>query len=292
MVSLQEQAAVLALVSAAGREWHRVASIIEEEGSALRILQGETRKLGPADPDLAAWGTDWVARADISRYEDLIRSAHAKSIEVLTVLDSEYPINLRQVFNRPPFLMSRGHLNSDDRRAVAIVGTRKASRPGLDQARRLARDLSDRGITVLSGLALGIDTAAHMGALDGGGRTIAVLGTGIERIYPPENTALAESILSHGALVSQFWPSAPPTRYSFPMRNVVMSGLAIGTVVIEASSRSGAKMQARLALEHGKRLFLVESLVMQEEWAKRYAKHPGTTVVRSVDDVTEADAPT
>src|SRR5207248_2944280 len=105
-------------------------------------------------------------------------------------------------------------------------------------------------------------------------------------LYPAKNRELAERIVSQGGtLVSQFWPDAPPTKFSFPMRNVVMSGMAIGTVVIEASKTSGAKMQARLALEHGKRLFLVESLVMQEPWASEYAKRPGATVVQSVDDV-------
>ena len=112
------------------------------------------------------------------------------------------------------------------------------------------------------------------------------MGTGIQRVYPAENRELAARIVeAGGALVSQFWPDAPPTRYSFPMRNVVMSGMAVGTVVVEASSTSGAKMQARLALDHGKRLFLVESLVMHEKWARDYAERPGATVVKSVDDV-------
>jgi DNA processing protein len=144
-------------------------------------------------------------------------------------------------------------------------------------------------VTVLSGLALGIDTAAHEATLDTQGRTLAVMGTGIHRIYPAQNRDLADRIVkAGGALVSQFWPDAPPTRWSFPMRNVVMSGMAVGTVVVEASRTSGAKMQARLALEHGKRLFLVESLVMHEDWARKYAERPGATVVQSVDDVLAA----
>ena len=137
------------------------------------------------------------------------------------------------------------------------------------------------------------------------GRTVAVVGTGIQRTYPAANRvaaalipflehdaanrALADRIVTGGgAIVSQFWPDAPPAKWSFPMRNVTMSGMGVGTVVVEASSTSGAKMQARLALEHGKRLFLVESLVMHEEWAQRYAERPGATVVQSVDDVLAA----
>jgi DNA processing protein len=136
-------------------------------------------------------------------------------------------------------------------------------------------------------LALGIDAAAHEAALDAGGRTVAVLGTGINRVYPPANRDLAVRILERGAQVSQFWPDAPPTRVTFPMRNVVTSGMALGTVVVEASGTSGARLQARLCLEHGKRLFLLRSLVMHEEWARRYAERPGSTVIDSVDEVVE-----
>ena len=115
-----------------------------------------------------------------------------------------------------------------------------------------------------------------------------MMGTGINTIYPKQHSELAERIVERGgALVSQFWPDAPPTKWSFPMRNAVMSGMAIGTVVIEASKTSGAKMQARLALEHGKRLFLLRSLVLREEWAQRYAANPATTIIESVDDVVD-----
>ena len=111
------------------------------------------------------------------------------------------------------------------------------------------------------------------------------MGTGIDGVYPKENVNLAGLIPANGALVSQFWPGAPPRAENFPLRNVVSSGIAMGTVVVEANGRSGARMQARLALEHGKRLFLIEPLVLQEDWARQYATRPGATVVKSVDDV-------
>jgi DNA processing protein len=137
-------------------------------------------------------------------------------------------------------------------------------------------------------LARGIDTSAHTAALDANGRTVAVVGHGIlTAVYPKENRELAEKVSTQGAIVSQFWPDAPPRSMNFPMRNVVMSGMAMGTVVIEASATSGSKMQARLALEHGKRLFLLDSLVKSQEWAQRYAERPGVTVVRDLDDVLE-----
>ncbi len=140
-------------------------------------------------------------------------------------------------------------------------------------------------MTVLSGLARGIDTAAHEGCLAAGGRTIAVLGSGIRRVYPPENAGLAERIAAGGAVVSQFWPDIRPTSSTFPRRNVVMSGTGQGTVVVEASETSGARMQARLAIEHGKQVFLLASLVTDRPWARRYLDRPGATEVSDVDDI-------
>jgi DNA processing protein len=150
----------------------------------------------------------------------------------------------------------------------------------------MAMALANCGVVVLSGLAKGIDTAAHRATLDAGGRTIAVLGTGITRTYPDENRALAEEIASSGALVSQFWPTRTPGRDTFPRRNVVTSGLSQGTVVIEATGTSGAKMQARLALEHGKMVFLIRSLVTSQPWARTYVADRGAI---EVEDVTEVE---
>jgi DNA processing protein len=152
----------------------------------------------------------------------------------------------------------------------------------------MAQLLAERGVTVVSGLASGIDTAAHESVLTvSGARTVAVMGTGILGRYPKENAQLADRIATSGALVAQFWPTSPPQRYNFPRRNVVTSGISQGTVVIEASATSGAKMQARLAIEHGKTVFLVESLVMQQKWARDYVARHGrrVAVVKTVDDV-------
>jgi DNA processing protein len=283
--SLSERAAVLALVGATDGEWYRTAALIEDAGSALRIIHRDWAEFEPFDLGEAEAIVARVQDADLHRYESLISEYELRGIRVVTVLDADYPTNLRHVYNRPPFLFVRGDLREADNRAVAIVGTRSASEAGLGQADELARGLASHGVTVLSGLARGIDSAAHRGALAADGRTVAVIGTGIEKTYPPENESLAEAILRSGALVSQFWPTAPPTKFSFPLRNVVMSGMAIGTVVVEAGPTSGARMQARFALEHGKRLFLVRSLVMHEEWARRYAERKGTTVINSVDEI-------
>ena len=155
---------------------------------------------------------------------------------------------------------------------------------GVPQVGDLAAGLAARGVPVISGLAAGIDTAAHTTALAAGGRAVAVIGTGIDRAYPAQNAALQEEIATKGLLISQFLPGAPPTKTSFPMRNAVMSGYALATVVIEAAYQSGARMQARLALQHGRHVFLMRSL-LQHDWARGYAERPGVTIVDNAEHV-------
>lgn len=219
------------------------------------------------------------------RVDEELEAAEAVGARLVTVLDKDYPANLRLVPDLPPFLFIRGRVIDDDARSVAVVGTREATKRGLSRAVRMSRLLVEQGVTVVSGLARGIDSAAHRAAIDAGGRTIAVLGTGITKCYPRENSELAEEIVDHGALVSQFWPTRPPGRDTFPRRNHVTSGISQGTVVIEASRTSGAKMQARLALEHGKKVFLVKSLVTDQTWAQTYVKKRGAIEVDDVEDV-------
>jgi DNA processing protein len=286
MTDRREAAAVLALAARTHRSWHLLAQALEEAGTALDLAAGIRTGLEP--PELAAALEPVVIQDEqLEENEQLIDDLTRDGVSLVTVLDEAYPANLRLVYDRPPFLFVRGELRDDDRRAIAVVGTRKASPEGLQEASELAQGLAKRGVTVVSGLALGIDTAAHRATLDAGGRTIAVIGNGIAaRLYPRENVTLAEEIVaSGGAVVSQFLPTAPPRQENFRLRNRTMSGLALGTTVVEASARSGARMQARIALEHMKRLFLVRDLVTREEWAQQYIDHPGTTVVEHADEV-------
>jgi DNA processing protein len=284
---MREQAAVLALVRASPGEWYQTADVIAEAGSALRLLGGGPAIMSAERRRQASELACRVRPDSLRQAEDLIARVTAQGVRLITVLDEDYPEHLKLIFNRPPFIWVRGHLEPRNLRAIAVVGTRQATPEGRAAAARLARGLATAKVTVLSGLARGIDTAAHAATLDAGGQTVAVIGTGIlARVYPPENSDLAGRIVaSGGALVSQFWPEAPPGKASFPRRNVVMSGMAAGTVVIEAGKTSGAKMQARLALEHGKRLFLPELLVSSEEWASKYATRPGVTVISDLDDI-------
>lgn len=283
-----EQIAVLTLTKASPREWYRTAAVIYESGSALALLNGQ---IGPMPEEQRQYAEELLQRVqpeDLKEAEKLVERMTAQGIKLLTVLEDDYPANLQLIYNRPPFIWVKGDLTPQDFRAVAVVGTRQASENGRRRAARLTRGLVQANVTILSGLARGIDTAAHTAALEANGRTVAVIGQGmVTPVYPKENRQLAERICKQGAIVSQFWPDAPPRPMNFPMRNVVMSGMAIGTVVVEASATSGAKMQARLALEHGKRLFLLESLVKSQEWAQRYAARPGVTMVKDIDDVLE-----
>jgi DNA processing protein len=171
--------------------------------------------------------------------------------------DPEYPASLRAIELPPPFLLIRGKLAREDALAVAIVGSRRGTPYGLRVAERLGADLGVRGVTVVSGLARGVDTAAHRGALGAGGRTLAVLGSGVDVVYPPENRRLAAEVVEAGALVSQFPMGTAPLPHHFPARNRVIAGLSLGTVVVEAAERSGALITARLAGELGREVYAV-----------------------------------
>ena len=202
--------------------------------------------------------------------------------------NADYPRNLRLINDHPPILFVRGSVVAADERSMAVVGTRHPSPEGVRDATDLARGLAERGVTVVSGLAQGIDTAAHMGALVARGRTLAVFGTGIQSTFPAANRGLALRVAGQGACLSQFWPDQKGARWTFPLRNIVTSGLSIGTVVVEAGETSGARLQAQDALRHGKQLFLMDRLVTMQPWAREMAERPGVTVVQHIDEVIEA----
>ena len=278
-----ELASIVALIRKEVVTPYRLSAILEELGSAVRLVQqSEADRLFQLEsPSHDLVGA--VTQEDLTKAVRDVRRWIAEGRDIRTVLDDSYPSALRAIFNRPPLLFVEGIWDEQrDSWSVAIVGTRKASREGIARARRLSRELSAAGFSILSGMAAGIDTAAHTAALDAGARTSAVMGTGIDRRFPKENAPLADRILaSGGCLISQFFPTQPPTQWTFPMRNVVMSGLTLATVVVEASETSGARMQARVALQHGRTVFLLRSLVESHEWARRYVEQGayGTTAI-------------
>ncbi|MGX2996097.1 DNA-processing protein DprA [Streptomyces sp. JNUCC 64] len=274
-----EQAAVIALLRRGTRSWSDLTDQIETVGSAREVLESALDASGQAALFTAE------PPVDLEAVVTEIAAWRREGMRLVTILDEDYPLYLRLVHQRPPFVFLRGTPVEDDLR-VAVVGTREPTAEGVAHARAIAGGLAARGVTVVSGLAAGIDTAAHDAALAVGGRTVAVIGTGLRRAYPARNARLQEEIARRGLVVSQFWPDAPPSKTSFPLRNAVMSGYSLATVVVEAAYRSGARMQARLALEHGRRVFLMESL-MSHEWAREYASRPNTTVIDGPDDVFE-----
>jgi DNA processing protein len=212
-------------------------------------------------------------------------------IRALTLLDDDYPTNLRHVADPPPVLFLRGKLRAEDARAVALVGTRRATAYGHSVAERLARDLVGAGITVVSGLAKGVDTAAHQAAVAAGGRTLAVLGNGLDQVYPPENGGLAQRIVEStaGALVSEFAPGVPPDAVNFPRRNRIISGLSLATVIVEAGEKSGALITADFALEQGRDVLAVPGSIFNPNSAgTNYLLKQGAIPVTSVQDILEA----
>lgn len=200
----------------------------------------------------------------------------ARAVSVLTVLDPDYPSNLRAAHDRPLALFTQGALTAADNRAIAVIGSRRAESPAIARTRELARRLSEVGYTVVSGLAAGIDTAAHTSTLEAGGRTVAVIGTGLFHAYPPQNADLQQTIAGRGAVVSQFVPDCGPRREHFPLRNGTMAGLARASVITDASYRSGARIQARLSLAQGRPVFLASEL-LDQDWARELAQRPGVT---------------
>ncbi len=187
------------------------------------------------------------------------------STRVLTRADAEYPSRLAEIPDAPATLHVRGGLVDEDTLAVAIVGSRRATTYGLEVAETLAADLAARGVTIVSGLARGIDSAAHRGALRVGGRTLAVLGSGVDVIYPPENRRLALEIAERGALLSQFAPGTPPLPQNFPIRNQVIAAMSLAVVVVEAAERSGSLITARLAAELGREVLAVPGRITTPE---------------------------
>ena len=207
--------------------------------------------------------------------------------------DDDYPPNLRQIADPPPYLFVRGEVPLADANCIAVVGARAASDAGLRMAERLGFELAAKGFILVSGLARGIDAAAHRGALSAGGRTIAVMGCGIDIVYPPENREMADSIIAQGgALISELPVGTAPLAENFPARNRILSGLCLGVVIVEAAERSGSLITARMALEQNRQVFAVPGspLSGKSRGSNRLLKE-GAVLIDCVEDVIEELAP-
>jgi len=229
-----------------------------------------------------------IMQAKKMNIEKEIAELHKIDVNIVGFQDSLYPPNLLTIFVPPFLLYVRGKLKKEDVNAVAIVGTRRATTYGKLAARKLARDLAKEGITIISGMARGIDTAAHWGALEGGGRTIAVLGCGVDIVYPPENKRLMEEIIKNGAVISEFPLKSAPDAFHFPQRNRIISGLSKGVVVVEAPLRSGALITVNFALEEGREVFAVPGNIFSpnSQGTNRLIKE-GAKLVETKEDILE-----
>jgi DNA processing protein len=276
----------LTLALASGLGARRIATLLETLGSAESIIgssdavlakQGVTasacREIRDPDPEKLGRSLDWLQ-------ED----GH----DLISLEDSAYPDLLKKIADPPPVLFVSGSSECLGLPQLAMVGSRNPTPAGLDTARMFARHLSASGLTITSGLALGIDSASHRGALDAGGVTIGVLGCGPDRIYPAGQDSLADAIREKGALISEFPPGTPPSKQNFPQRNRVVSGLSVGTLVVEAARASGSLITARHAVEQGREVFAVPGSIHnpQSRGCHRLIRQ-GAKLVESADDIFE-----
>ncbi len=254
---MESREALVALNMVEGVGPIRLRQLLEHFGDAPSILKASraqlaaVRGIGEDTADaISKWETDVPLAAELKRIEDF-------GCRIITQEDAEYPELLRQIYDPPIVLYVKGALTAKDKNAVALVGSRMTTHYGIESARKLGYQLGYVGVTVVSGGARGIDTAAHQGALSAKGRTIGVLGTGINLVFPPENAELYERIIANGALVTQFPFNRPADRQSFPIRNRIVAGMTLGTVVVEANLTSGALITANFATEYGRQVFAV-----------------------------------
>lgn len=280
----------LACVPGIGSRLRRM--LLERFGSPEEVLAASPRQIASVariGPKLLAS----FAEAATSRVaEETLALCRTRGVSLLVEGSDGYPGLLSRIADPPGVLFVRGRLEPCDALAVAVVGARNASPYGKRVAWQLAGGLARAGYTVISGLARGIDAAAHRGALDAGGRTIAVLGTGVLEIYPPEHEQLAAEVMARGAVVSEAPPLAEAHAGAFPQRNRIVSGLSLGTVVVEAAERSGALITARLATEQGREVFAVPGPIDSRTSRGCHGLiRDGAKLVESVDDVLEELGP-
>lgn len=275
-----EMAAILGLLKLKGRgeSWGSIASDITMAGSAIALAQDRFHDGLIPSPE--------VERV-LDESRRLVDSWEENGLSYVTVLDDSYPERLRDIREMTPFLFYSGNLKRIDS-GMSIVGSRNAPRRSRELAAEIARYLVTLNLTVISGLAEGIDAAAHSAALDAHGRTVAFIGTGIDKYFPPANTTLQEQISAYGLVLSQFYPQTAPTKQTFPMRNALMSGYGLATIVVDAGEHSGTRIQARLAGEHGRPVILTSRVAETTSWGRALHGEPNVYVAETLGDLKEA----
>jgi len=264
----------------------RIQLLLKRFGGPEEVLHAkadELRRVPGIDKKISDSIVNWQRLVSV---EEELRMAKEANLRILTFLDDEYPENLKQVYDPPIILYVRGAFSPEDKHAIAIVGTRRSTLYGRETVARLARHLASAGVTIVSGLARGIDTAAHKGALQARGRTIGVLGSGFNNPYPPENRDLMERIAESGAVISEFPMNAKPDPMNFPIRNRVSSRLSLGVVVGEAPRHSGAMITATHALNQNRSVFAVPGRVDSQTFTGNHRLlKEGAKLVEDAEDV-------
>jgi DNA processing protein len=266
----------------------RAKKLLERFGSFEGIFSassGELEKVEGIGRELAGRIRNWRETVDVEKEFEL---AKKYGVKMITLDDEEYPSRLKEIYDPPVVLYVKGEISQNDGKAIAVVGTRRPSFYGRMITEDLSKKLAMRGFTIVSGMARGVDSAAHRGALAVKGRTIAVLGCGVDVVYPPENAKLMKEIAVSGAVISEFPFGMKPDRGNFPRRNRIISGLSLGVIVVEAAKSSGSLITANFALEQGREVFAVPGKI---DSPKSYGTHllikEGAKLVQDVDDIVE-----
>jgi len=262
--------------------------LVKHFGSPEKVLSASKKELAEL-PDIGqVIASNIKNKVDWKKAEEQLMLVEKNQVQIVTFRDENYPENLLSIYDPPPFLFVKGEIKKVDRNAVAIVGCRSASLYGKRITERIGRELARRGITIVSGLARGIDSIGHLSALKEKGRTLAVFGSGLDIIYPSENKKLTEQIKSSGAILSEFYLGTKPEAPNFPRRNRLISGLSLGVVIVEAGTKSGALLTAHCALEQNREVFAIPGNLgaKNSEGTNRLIKQ-GAKLVTSVEDILE-----
>jgi DNA processing protein len=262
--------------------------LLDRFGTPERVFQADLKSFEGVEGLRAGTAQAIVRFKGAEKIDRELEDLEKNQVKVLTFLDPDYPSLLAQIHDPPPFLYYRGNPALLHNQALAMVGSRNGSPYGIRMTERLAWSLTKNGLVVVSGLARGIDTAAHHGALSAQGGTIAILGSGLDVVYPPENEKLYQQIVDHGLVCSEFPLGALPERQNFPIRNRIISGLSLGVVIVEATLKSGSLITARLALDQGREVFAVPGSIesFKSSGTHRLIKE-GAKLVENAQDILE-----
>ncbi len=263
-------------------------NLISHFGSAQNVYQCSFKELISSGIVKEKVARSIIQNKKIENMEEYLKIVKENGLKVHTIIEDEYPENLKNIYDPPPVIYVKGSIEKEDNLAIAIVGSRKASDYGMKTAKRIAYRLAELGITIISGMAMGIDSAAHEGAIEAKGRTIAVFGCGLKYVYPMSNLRLSEKIRENGALISEYPFDTAAMPGQFPARNRIISGMSLGVIVVEAGEKSGSLITADFALEQGREVFAVPGNISSpNSRGTNFLIKNGAKLVSGIEDIIE-----